>query len=60
MPHRVFDCPTRGKLFAALVMEEERQQGEGKITSTSLLVAIQANVGEQIGGRMYVETGNWR
>ena len=50
-----FQCPKRGKL-AALVTEEERQEEEGRIASMSLLSAIQTKVGEQLGGRMYVET----
>jgi len=54
-PHRVFECPKRGKL-AALVMEDERQEAEGKIASISLLSAIQTKVGEQTDGRMYIET----
>ena len=54
-PHRVYECPKRGKL-AALVMDEERQEEEGRIASMSLLSAIQTKVGEQAGGRMYVET----
>jgi len=37
-------------------MEEERQEEEGKIASMSLLSAIQTKVGEQLIGRMYVET----
>jgi len=37
-------------------MEEERQDEEGRIASMSLLSAIQTKVGEQLGGRMYVET----
>jgi len=44
-PHRVFECPKRGKL-AALVMEEERQEEEGRIASIALLNAIQPKVGE--------------
>ena len=44
-PHRVFECPKRGKL-AALVTEEERQEEEGRIASMSLLSAIQTKVGE--------------
>jgi len=53
-PHWVFECSKRGKLVA-LVMEEERQEEEGKIASMSLLSAIQTKV-EQTGGRMYIET----
>jgi len=44
-PHQVFECRKRGKL-AALVMKEERQEEEGRITSMSLLSAIQTKVGE--------------
>lgn len=53
-PHRVFECPKKGKL-AALVMEEETQEEEKEIASTTLLSAIQTKVGEQSSGRMYVE-----
>jgi len=41
----VFECPKREKL-AALVMEEERQEEEGRIASMSLLSAIQTKVAE--------------
>jgi len=54
-PHRVFECPKCSKL-AALVMEEERQEEEGRIASMSLLNATRTQVGEQPSGRMYVET----
>jgi len=54
-PHRVFECLKHSKL-AALVMEEERQEEEGRIASMSLLNAIQTKVGEQSSSRMYVET----
>jgi len=37
-------------------MEDERQEEEGRIASMSLLSAIHTKVGEQPGGRMYVET----
>ena len=47
--------PKRGNL-AALVMEEERQEEEQRIASTTLLSTIQAKMGEQIGGRIYVKT----
>ena len=38
-PHRVFECPKHAKLVV-LVMEEERQEEEGKIASMSLLSVI--------------------
>jgi len=37
-------------------MEEERQEEEQRIASTTLLSTIQAKMGEQIGGRIYVKT----
>ena len=52
-PHRVFNCPKSGKL-AAVIMEEERQEEEGKIAFMLLLSAIQMKVEEQPGDHMYV------
>jgi len=37
------------------VMEDEKQEGEKKIVSISLISVVQTKVGEQFGGRMYVE-----
>jgi len=54
-PHCVFECPKHGKL-AALVMEEEKQEKEGRIALMSLLSVIQIKVGEKIGGCMNVKT----
>ena len=42
-PHRVFECPKRGKL-ASLVQEAEKQGEERTIASLKLLNAIQAKV----------------
>lgn len=36
-------------------MEDEKQEGEKKIVSISLISVVQTKVGEQFGGRMYVE-----
>ena len=54
-PHKVFECPERGKL-ASLVQEEEKQEEEKTIASLKLLNAIQAKVEGQPRRRMYVET----
>lgn len=53
-PHRVFECPKKGKLAA--IVQQVKEQEEKKIASLKLLNAIHATVEKQPRGRMYVET----
>ena len=54
-PHRVFECPKKGKLAALIQGEEEKQEEERNIASLKLLNAIHAKVEGKPRGRMYVE-----
>jgi len=53
--HWVFECSKHGKLVA-LVIKKEKQEGEKNISLILILSVIWPKVGEQPGGRMYVES----